>query len=445
MWIRIAFSITLAAVLNVTHSVQAEDWRQFRGGPAMSVIQSSQFSKVWKEAPTPAWRTSLDGSGWSQPIVVGDRLYITSAVTADGDKPKGMMGGVMHPSTMGKGIKPQQPIEWRLICLSLASGEVLWQQPVARAIPSYGRHVSNTFATETPAASDKAVYAYFGAAGVLAAFDFDGQQLWSRSLGPQKMSNEFGTGSSVVLAGDQLLIQMYNDDSAALISLDANSGKQQWRAERDKGSAWSTPILWNNQGSAEVVTAGQGSVIAYDLALGQERWRVGGLDTSFSCSIVADDKAVYFGTASPGSQAPIYAVAAGHTGDLSLGKGAKTNRAVMWSGIKSGAGMPSPVVVGDYLYFFGSTATCYEKSTGKEVYRKRMPGGTLVAGCPVVSGDKIYMVNEAGQILILAAGPEFNLLAELSTGNRDEVYWSTPVIVGDSFLVRSSDAVYCYR
>lgn len=438
-------AIVLGTVQCQAGRIKADDWRQFRGGSAMGVAKEAKFDPAWTDAPAPAWRTSVDGSGWSQPVVVGDRVYITTAVASDGSKPKGMMGGVMDPSTMGKGAKPKEPIQWRLVCLSLASGDVLWQETVAESVPAFGKHISNTFATETPAASDDAIYVFFGSAGVLASYDHQGKKQWSKSLEPQKISNDFGTGSSVLLAGDQVLVQMYNEDSAVLVSYQAKDGSERWRADRQKGSAWSTPILWNNQGVAEVVTAGQGAVIAYDLNQGQERWRVGGLDTSFSCSLVADEKALYFGTASPGSQAPIYAVAAGHSGDLSLSKGEKTNKAVMWSGIKSGAGMPSPVVVGEYLYFFGNTATCYEKSTGKEMYRKRMPGGTLVAGCPVVVGEKIYMVNEVGQIIVLKAGPEFQILAELGTGSSDEVYWSTPAIVGDSLLVRSSDAIYCYR
>ena len=199
-----------------------------------------------------------------------------------------------------------------------------------------------------------------------------------------------------------------------------------------------------NEGVDEIVTGGQGSVIAYGLADGKERWRVGGLDTSFSCSLVADEQAVYFGTSSPGSKAPIYAVSKGHTGDLSLGKDESANKAILWSGFKSGAGMPSPVVVGDYLYFFGNTVTCYDKKTGKEVYRKRPPSGTMVAGCPVVVGDKIYMFNEAGNLVIVKTGPDFEAI-ELATGTKDEVYWSTPAVADNAILIRSSDAIYCFR
>lgn len=430
--------------------LKADDWRQFRGGEALSVNATSKLPGDWKEPPTAAWRTPIEGSGWSQPIVVGDKVFVSTAVAAKGGKPKGMTGGVMDPSTMGRGAKPKDPVAWKLVCLSLADGSLLWEQTAIEAIPAFGKHASNTFATETPAASSDTVFVYFGAAGYLSAHGFDGQQKWSKSLEPQKISNDFGTGSSLLLVEkedpnkSQLILQQYNEQSAILMSLSPIDGREIWRAERPKGSAWSTPILWNNDGVEEVVTGGQGSVISYELATGKERWRVGGLDTSFSCSLVADDAAVYFGTSSPGSRAPIYSIAKGHLGDLSLSKDSTSSDAILWSGFKSGAGMPSPIVVGDYLYFFGNTATCYEKKTGKEVYRKRMPGGTLVAGCPVVVGDRIYMFNEAGNMIIVKAGQEFEV-TELATGSKDEVYWSTPAVSNNSILVRSSDAVYCYR
>ncbi len=429
----------------IQNTVRSADWSQFRGGKAMSVVADARLPASWPETPEPAWRAEIDGSGWSQPIVVGDLVFVTTAVGSKSVKPKGMTGGVMDPSTMGRAPKPKDAVEWRLVCLQLSDGKVLWQSKVAEAVPAFGKHASNTFATETPAASSDTVYAYFGAAGILTAYDFQGQAKWTRSFEPQKINNDFGTGSSVVLADDRLLIQMYNEDSAVLACLSAADGQEIWRASRDKGSAWSTPILWKNIDRTEVVTGGAGSVIAYDLADGSERWRVGGLDTSFSCSLVADPRAVYYGTASPGSRAPIGAIGAGHLGDLTPAKGQNKNDGVLWSGSKSGAGMPSPVVVGEYLYFFGNTITCYETQTGKEMYRKRTPGGKLIAGCPVVAGDRIYAINEAGDMFVFATGPEYNVLAELKTGNKNEVYWATPAIAGDALLLRSSDALYCYR
>ena len=442
---RVSAILTIGTgLLSVGFLARAEDWSQFRGGTAQS-IASGSISETVATNTQPAWRTEIEGSGWSQPIVVGNQVFVTTAVAKSGFKPKGMMGGVMDPSTMGKGPKPKDPIQWKLVCLSLDNGGILWEQTVADAIPAYSKHASNTFATETPAASADAVYAFFGAAGVMAAYDLQGKEIWTKAFEQQKISNDFGTGSSVLLANDRVLVQLYNEESAVLHCLNTKDGSELWRAERPKGSAWSTPILWDNQGVQEVVTAGQGAVIAYELSTGTERWRMSGLDTSFSCSLVADAQGVYFGTSSPGSRAPLAAIRPGHTGDLSLPKGETQSDAVMWSGTKSGAGMPSPVIVGDYLYFFGNTATCYEKLTGKEIYRKRTPGGTLIAGCPVVVGDKIYMFNEAGNLIVVQAGTEYNVVAELSTGTKDEVYWSTPAVANGSLLIRSSEAIYCYR
>jgi hypothetical protein len=107
--------------------------------------------------------------------------------------------------------------------------------------------------------------------------------------------------------------------------------------------------------------------------------------------------------------------------------------------------MPSPVVAGGLLYFFGDKAVCYDKRTGEEKYRKRMPGGTTAVGCPLVVGDRIFVVNEQGRTIVLEAGPEFRILGECSVGGDKEVFWATPAVSSDSLLIRSSTALYCIR
>ena len=429
----------------------ADDWPQFRGGTARSMAPAAKVPAAWSNADHVAWRTPIPGAGWSQPIVSGGRIFLTTAVGPAADKPSGM-GGAMSFSTWGMASAPKDPVQWRVLCLDPADGKILWSKTVVEEVPKYGKHASNTYATETPCASEDTIFAFFGGNGTLVALDREGNGRWRRGFGPQPITNQFGTGSSPVLhrdplgtaGGDRLLVQLYNEDSARLHCLDPKSGTDLWTADRDKGTAWSTPIVWNNNGTLEVVTAGESSVIAYGLADGRERWRLGGLDTSFACSVVADAEAVYFGTSSPGSKAPVYAIARGHQGDLTLPKGQTASAAVLWSKNKSGAGMPSPVVVGDLLYFFGDKAVCYDKRTGAEKYRKRLPGGTTAVGCPLVIDDRIYLVNEQGRTLVLEAGPEFKILAECSLGG-DEVFWATPAVAGDSLLIRSSAAVYCIR
>jgi len=439
-------------VLLLGRTASAADWSQFRGGPAQGLASQATVPAQWSNASRLAWRTGIPGAGWSQPIVVGGRIFLTTAVGPQADKPSGM-GGVMSMSTWGMAATPKEPVQWRVLCLDPADGKILWSQTVVEAVPKFAKHASNTYATETPCASDDAVFAFFGGTGTLVALDRDGRERWRRNLGPQPMQNQFGTGSSPVFhrdpqgdrQRDRLLVQLYNEDAARLLCIDPQTGTDIWTADRGKGTAWSTPVIWSNDGTTEVVTAGEGAVIAYGLADGSERWRVGGLDTSFACSVVADADGVYFGTSSPGSKAPVYAVARGHLGDLTPPKGQSATAAVPWSKTKSGAGMPSPVVVGDLLYFFGDKAVCYDKRTGAEKFRKRLPNGTTAVGSPLVIGDRIYLVNEKGRTVVMEAGPEFKVVAESVVGSDDEVFWATPAVTGDSLLIRSSAAIYCIR
>jgi outer membrane protein assembly factor BamB len=446
---RTAFRIALACALMGGPS-WAADWPQFRGGEALGHADAARVPLEWGEGKNLAWRTPIPGAGWSQPVVVGDRIYLTTAVAPSGGRPSGMTGGVMSLSTWGMGSPPAEPIDWRVVCLDRTTGQAVWMKSIVQARPKFGKHASNTYATETPCASADGVYAFFGATGTVVALDPTGRERWRRELGPQPIQNQFGTGSSPLLVSDvqgngRLLIQLFNEDAGSLVCLDAATGLDVWRAEGPKGTSWSTPIAWMNDGGLEVITAGQGMVVAFDPATGAERWRFGGIDTSFACSVVADRDGVYFGTSSPGSRAPAFALARGCRGDVTLPKGQTKSDAVRWSTTKCGVGMPSPVVVGDHLYFFDKIAVCFDKRTGEERYRKRLPTGSTAVGSPLVVGDRIYLVNERGKTVVVQAGPEFKVLAESALGTSDEIFWATPAAADDALFIRSSDALYCIR
>lgn len=434
--------VLMVELIAMSGLANAGDWAQFRGGLRLSHSEPA-LAVDWLKSTSPVWRTEIPGAGLSQPILFEGSIYLTTAVGPGVARPKSMQGGVIDPSTMGKPNIPKDKLRFQLLKLNPDDGSVLWTRTIAEKIPASGTHASNSYATETPCAAGGKVYAYFGATGDFAAFDTEGREVWKREFGPQQISNQFGTGASPVIHDGRLLVPRFNEKEGRIICLDATTGAEHWTSQGKEGTSWATPVVWSNKGTLEVVTGSQGMVAAYDLATGAERWRVTGLDTSFSCSVVADDAGVYFGTSSPGSKGPIYAIAAGHTGDLSLRDGQTRSEAVLWSKSRSGAGMPSPVVVGDLLYFFGSTVTCYEKGTGLELYRKRMPEGQMAAGCPLVVGDKILVVNELGRVLVFSTGREFSEPQGFQVGSPSEVFWATPALADGNLLVRSSDALYC--
>ncbi|MEI8228465.1 MAG: PQQ-binding-like beta-propeller repeat protein, partial [Planctomycetota bacterium] len=180
----------------------AEDWPQFRGGAALSQASFAKVPLEWTAGKNVAWRTAIPGSGWSQPIVTGGRIIVTTAVSPSGSRPSGMMGGVMSLSTWGMGSAPSEPIQFRVLCLDAADGKILWSKTVADVKPAFGKHTSNTFATETPCAAADSIYTFFGATGTVVALDRDGNDRWRRDLGAQPTTNQFGTGSSPLFHQD---------------------------------------------------------------------------------------------------------------------------------------------------------------------------------------------------------------------------------------------------
>ena len=212
----------------------ADDWPQFRGGVAQGLAVNARVPGQWSQTDHVAWRTGIPGAGWSQPIVVGGRIFLTTAVGAKADRPSGM-GGVMSFSTWGMQSTPRDPVQWRVLCLDPADGRILWSKTVVEAVPKFAKHASNTYATETPCASADTVFAFFGGSGTLVALDREGNERWRRDFGPQPITNQFGTGSSPVLhrdpAGDRLLVQLYNEDAATLHCIDPRTNADLWTAQ----------------------------------------------------------------------------------------------------------------------------------------------------------------------------------------------------------------------
>jgi outer membrane protein assembly factor BamB len=283
-------------------------------------------------------------------------------------------------------------------------------------------------------------------AGVVAAYTHAGELVWKKDVGVFPFLAGFGSGSSPTLHAGKLYVQSYNEDSAFLLCLDAKTGNEVWKAERPKGSAWSTPFVWPNSGRTEVVACGDKSVISYDPATGKELWRLGGIDTSFSSSAVAGVDVLVFGSASPGSASPLYAVKAGAKGDISLKDGAKSNDFVTWFRTGSGPGMASPLVVGSYLYVPGDGAlSCHDLTTGERKYKERLPKGKMTAASPFAAGGKIYLTDEGGQTFVVKAGPEFDVVAVNKLGADGEVFWASPAVAGGDVFVRGTDYLYCVR
>ncbi len=260
----------------------AAEWPQFRGPGGSAVSTEKGLPAEWGPDKNVAWKAKLPGYGWSCPVVWGNKVFVTTAVSDNQPKPSGGFG----PGGMGGGRPPEAVYKWEVYCLSAADGKVLWKQTAAEKKPAITANPSNGYATETPATDGERVYAYFGMTGVF-CYDLDGNLVWKADLGAYRIMH--GTASSPVLDGNRLFIQCDNDEKSFLVALAAKTGKELWKADRAQGTGYSTPLVWKNNVRTEVVCLGGSKVQSYDPATGKPLWELGGLSGGARASMVAGD------------------------------------------------------------------------------------------------------------------------------------------------------------
>ncbi len=425
----------------------AENFPQFRGPSGSGQTPEQDIPLAWSAEKNVAWKIPMNGSGWSQPIVWDDKLYLSSANAEGLNKPKRFADGVKMPQSIGLGGvmgAPDVIITWQLQCIDIATGKELWQRDVTQAKPPYPTHPSNTYATETPAADQNGVYVWFGAIGKLAAYTHDGQSLWQRDFQPRKMSNGFGTGSSLATYEGKLYLQVFSEESADILCVDSKTGETIWQKARDSfGSAWSTPLVWQNSLRTELIVSAGDQLDSYDPTSGESLWTVSNVKAATACSVCADQSRLYFGGSDPFAKGALFAVKAGAAGDVTPSKKNARFEHCEWLEEKAAPGMASPTTDGKLVYVVDKNILrCYDAANGQRVYQERIPDLDTVAASPLVIGNKLLIIDENGSAAIIAAGREFEVIGG---GNVEDTIWSTPAVADGAIFLRGVDYLYCIK
>ncbi len=431
--------VSLVVACQFTAHARSENWCQFRGSAENGVAADAKLPIEWGPKNQIAWKVNLPGDGWSQPVVWGDKIFVTAAETENQPKP--------NPKYTTANIGEKAPLDvdyrWKVLCLNAATGEKLWVQRAHSGPPAVPSHVNNTYASETPVTDGERVIAYFGMVGVY-CYDFAGHQLWTRDLGTHPMLNDWGTGGSPILFGDKVFIQCDNEEESFLVALDKTTGKDIWRVPRDEQTNWSTPYIWKNKIRTELVTSGGGKMRSYDPQTGKLLWWMAGSGRT-AVSPVADAELLYLDSyeRDSGFRGSLVAIRPGASGDISLNPGETSSALVAWSVGITGCRAASPVICQNCVYVleeFTGVIHCYDSKTGQQHYRKRMPNGAGFTASALVVGDKIYCVDQRGRTHIVEAGPELRVVAQ---NNLDEeMCWSSPAVVSDHLLIRTINHLY---
>jgi outer membrane protein assembly factor BamB len=419
-----------------------DNWQQFRG-PTMNAVvaDNPNLPERWSQTENVEWVAEIPGLGWSSPIVWGNRVFLTT-VTAEGEfeRPK---PGLYAPN--GRSEPPQLDHDWRVYCLDLETGGVLWQRSVRAGVPEFPRHMKNTYASETPTTDGERVYVRFGDLGLF-AFDMDGNQVWSVHVPFKQTRSDWGSASSPILHGEMLIVLYDNEEESWIAALDKRTGDELWRTARDEVSSWASPYVWENEVRTEIVTSGMNRIRSYDLD-GTLLWEMDGqmswasIATPFSSHGLVYVNSGYFRD----EHRPVYAIRPGATGDISLENGETTNDYIAWYQPKAGNYNTSPLVYGDVYYslldrgFFES----YDARTGESIYgRQRVKVGSSFTASPWAYNGKIFAASEQGDTYVIQAGPEFKVL---HVNSLDEMIMASPAIVGDRLIIRTHSKVYSIK
>ena len=436
---RALFCMAVVGFAAPLHAAE-HNWPQFRGADSRGVADGSHISDTWSEEQNVAWKTPIDGVGWSSPVVWDGRIYLTGVVnTAENEKIKrGLYFGGNRPET------PESEHQWKVYCLDLESGDVVWEKLAHEGVPKGPRHLKNSFASETPVVDGERLYAYFGNQG-LYCYDLKGELLWSREWPSVATRYGWGTAASPVVHAGRVYVINDNDDESYLEALDALNGETIWRVARDEKSNWATPYIWENEQRTEIVTPGTGMVRSYDLD-GNPLWELGGM-SSITIPMPFEGHGLLYVTSGyiNDKKKPLYAIRPGASGDISLGEEETANDYIAWCQKEAGPYNPSPILYGDHIYVLLDRGflACYDAKTGEQVYDKqRLPDGRAFTASPWAADGKLYCLNEYGQTFVIAAGTEFEILGT-NVLDEEVLYMATPGISGNKVLIRSETHLYC--
>ena len=400
--------ITLFALpflLSLGAPAAGQEWPEFRGPTGQGHSVEAGLPLDWSESRNIVWKTPVAGRGWSSPVVAGGRVWITTATEERGTA------------------------SLRALAFDSQTGREVVNAEVFRIGGARLTNFKNSHASPTPIIDGDRVYVHFGALGT-AALTTAGEIVWKTRL---PYESQHGNGGSPALHGDLLIISCDGSDTAFVIALDTKTGKTRWKTARryPADQAYSTPLVIRVGDRDQVISVGAYRAAAYDLQSGREIWRVR-YDDGFSNvpRPVTGHGLVYIAT---GFQQPsLLAVRPDGTGDI-------TKTHVAWT-LQRGAPLtPSPLIVGDELYFvsdFG-IASCVDAKTGQPHWQQRL-GGNYSAS-PVFADGRIYFQSEEGLTTVIAPGKTFQKLA---TSQLDGAMLASMAVANGSLFIRTDSHLY---
>jgi len=418
-------------------------WPSFRGSEASGVAEGQNLPDKWnvRSGENILWRTTIPGLAHSSPVIWGDRLFVTSAVSSN-------PSATFRPGLYGDGDASDDRTRqrWMVYALDKRTGKILWERVAYEGQPIDKRHIKSTYASATPATDGRIVVAWFGSQGVF-AYDVNGNLRWKVDLGRIDVgaydipSFEWGPASSPIIWNDLVILQCDTQADSFVIALNVQSGETVWKTPREELPSWGTPTVVTTSAGPMLVTNASNYIRGYDPQTGKELWKLGGSSKITAPTPVFKD-GLFVIASGRQPEGPIFVVRQNAKGDLTLAAGKTKSEAIAWSRIARGPYMPTPLIYRGLLYVLNNNGIfdAYNLSSGEEVYRQRLPNiGSGFSASPLGADGKIYLSSEDGEISVISAGTQFR---QISSNDMGETLMATPALSEGVLYARTAKNVF---
>ncbi|MEE8376808.1 MAG: PQQ-binding-like beta-propeller repeat protein [Candidatus Aminicenantaceae bacterium] len=444
MILRISRCLLVVFILIASMSLMAvqeknneTNWPSFRGLNARGFSDGRPTPVTWniESKKNIEWKTAIPGLAHSSPIIWGNRIFITTAISEE-ENPELKTGlyGTINP------VEEDTVHQWIVYCLDKKTGKILWEQTAHEGVPKAKRHPMATHANSTAATDGNYVVAFFGSEG-LYCYTMDGKLVWKKDFGVLSSAYfsvptaQWGFASSPVIHDGVVVVQCDALNIAFLAALDLKTGKELWRTPREDYPTWSTPAIHVGEEKTQIIVNGFKHIGGYDFQTGEELWKiVGGGDIPIPTPVVAGDL-VYINSAH-GRMSPIYAIKLDAQGDITLKNETSSNDKIVWSVRRGGAYIQTPLIYGDYLYNlnWNGSLICFHAKTGEQIYKEQLGKMEAFAASGVAADGKLYFTSQEGDVYVVKAGPNFEILA---TNSMNDENLATPAISDGKLYFRT--------
>jgi outer membrane protein assembly factor BamB len=432
-----------AADFTVVQKGQARNWPAFRGAGAAGMGDGQGAVVEWDvtTGKNILWKTPIPGLANSSPIVWGNRIYITTAISSAGDTTflAGISGNIRSHEDVSEHT-------FKLYALDATNGSIAWEREVHKGVPRTKRHPKSSHASSTAVTDGQRIVVLFGNAGILASYDLNGQQIWKKDLGVIDMgysldpTAQWGHSSSPILYQNSTIVQIDQLKGSYIAAFSLADGAELWKTLReDETSSWGTPAVVTGSAGDELVTNGT-KVRGYDPKTGKLRWTLAPNSLIAIPTPIVGNGLVYV-TGGYMPARPIYAIRPGGSGDISLPTGSLSSERIPWSSDRDGVYIPTPILYRDILYALNNTGilTAYNATTGERLYRGRVGTGGAFSASPIAADGRLYFSNEDGDVFVVRAGKDY---VQIAVNKMGEPITATPAVSNGVLMVRTTKAMY---